>query len=108
LKERIVYLSDVPYALRQSEFVGELTLVADQAYIPLRATNYAAFVESHPHFLLLRSGEPRFNWTYSRLADAGWRLSVIASSGRDSLYRAGPTHLNFRVVAAGSHCPNRL
>src|ERR1035438_2669588 len=21
---------------------------------------------------------------------------------------AGPTHLNFRVVAAGSHCPNRL
>jgi hypothetical protein len=87
IKQRLVYLADVPYALQQADFLPELSLVRDQAYIPISTSDYIAFVESHPHFLLLRSGLPRRNWTDARLAGSGWRLSTIASSGTDVLYR---------------------
>jgi len=86
LKQRLVYLSDVPYALQQTDFLPELSLIREQAHIPLRTTDYATFIKSHPQFLLLHSGLARFNWTDSRLASSGWRLSPIASSGRDVLY----------------------
>jgi hypothetical protein len=87
LKERLVYLSDVPYAIQQSDFLPELSLVRDQAYIPISTSDYAAFVESHPHFLLLRSGLSSRNWTETRLADSGWRLTPIAKSGVDVLFQ---------------------
>ena len=87
LKQRLVYLSDVPYALQQPDFLPELSLVRDQRYIPVSTTGYAAFIESHRHFLLLRSGLPRRNWTDARLADSGWRLTPIARSSGDVLYR---------------------
>jgi hypothetical protein len=64
-----------------------MSLTQDKAYIPLRIADYSTFIASHPHFLLLRSGESRFNWTPPRLASAGWHLTPIANSGADILYR---------------------
>jgi 4-amino-4-deoxy-L-arabinose transferase-like glycosyltransferase len=87
LKPRLTYLSDIPYAVRQSDFLPELSLAANQRFIPLRVTDYAVFLSSHSHFLLLRTGEPRLNWVESRLENAGWRLSLVASSSPDALYR---------------------
>lgn len=86
-KQRLVYLSDVQYALKQPDFMGELTLVADEAYIPTPILDYAAFIGGHSRFLLLRTGVTRYNFIESRLTSAGWQLNVIASSGRDVLYR---------------------
>ncbi|MGP8252706.1 MAG: ArnT family glycosyltransferase [Terracidiphilus sp.] len=87
LKQRFTYLFDNPYALQQTDFLAELSLTYDRAYIPLPISNYASFLEDHPHFLLLRSGISRFNWTDSRLASAGWHLTPIASSGEDVLFQ---------------------
>lgn len=43
------------------------------------------------------------SWTYDAGSGryAGANISVVTKSGSN----AGPTHLNFRVVAAGIHCP---
>ena len=87
IKQRIKYLSDVPYAVKQADFLGELSLILDQAYIPLRTSDYAAFIANHPHFLLLCTGNSLANWVPRRLAGSGWRLTPIASSGANVLYR---------------------
>jgi len=87
VQQRLIYLSDVAYAERQPDFLPELSLATSQDYIPLRVTAYAPFVSSHATFLLLDSGLPRLTWVVPRLANAGWRLTPIAKSGKDVLYR---------------------
>jgi len=87
VQQRLIYLSDVAYAERQPDFLPELSLATSQDYIPLRVTAYAPFVSSHSTFLLFESGEPRLTWVVPRLANAGWRLTPIASSGAEVLYR---------------------
>jgi len=86
VKRRLVHLSDVQFVVKRSDFVGELSLVADQAYLPLPISDYAAFISSNPHFFLFCSGEPNINWTNLRLTSAGWHLTPIAGSGGDVLY----------------------
>jgi 4-amino-4-deoxy-L-arabinose transferase-like glycosyltransferase len=88
LRQRLTYLYDIPYTARQSDFVAELTLVENREYIPIPITPYASFLESHPRFLLLRSGDERFNWIESRLANEGWQLNVVATSSQEQLYFA--------------------
>lgn len=91
IQQQLIYLSDIPYAEQQPDFLPELSLATDQAFIPLRIAAYAPFVSSHLTFLLLESGEPRLTWVVQRLASAGWRLTPIAFSDakhvRDTLYR---------------------
>jgi 4-amino-4-deoxy-L-arabinose transferase-like glycosyltransferase len=87
LKQRLTYLSDLPYASQQAGGLPELQIAREQAHIPLRTSEYAAFLKSHPRFLLLESGSLRFNWTVSRLASEGWRLTQITSSNRGVLYQ---------------------
>lgn len=87
IQRRIRYLVDLPKDEKQSDFLPELSLAEDQAYIPFPVDRYASFIAVHREFLLLRSGEPRLNWTEARLTRAGWHLSVISRSGDDVLYR---------------------
>jgi 4-amino-4-deoxy-L-arabinose transferase-like glycosyltransferase len=86
IKPRINYLSDVPYAVQQADFLGELSMTWDRAYIPLRTTDYAAFIANHPRFLLLCTGDSHANWVPPRLASSGWHLNLVARSGKDVLY----------------------
>lgn len=86
LQSRIVYLSDIPYAMKQSEFLPEVSLTVDKAYIPLRTKDYSAFVTSNPRFLLLSTGDPHLDWLSPRLAKSSWRLDLVARSGGDALY----------------------
>lgn len=87
LRKRLVYLSDPAYAIKQPQFLAELSLVDDRKYLPFHIENYHRFLASHRRFLLVRSGKSRFNWIVNRLEHSGWRLSVIARSGNDVLYR---------------------
>jgi len=87
LQQRLIYLTDTHYALQQPNFLGDLSLKEDQAYIPLPTADYAAFIGAHPHFLLLCTREPQFNWVPSRLTNSGWRLTPIARNGTDVLYQ---------------------
>lgn len=87
LQRRLVYLSDVRYAILQPDFVPELSLVVDRKFIPLPLYDYNSYIAAHPHFLLLRSGEARLNWTGARLASSGWRLTPLATAGAAVLYR---------------------
>ena len=86
IKSRLVYLTDVPYAQQQTDFLPELSLAADRAYLPLKISSYTAFLVNHRRFLLLQSGKHRLNWTVSRLVQSGGRLKALASSGSDVLY----------------------
>jgi len=87
IKARLLYLFDVPYALKQSDFIPELSLVAGKPYTPLPLSGFAAFISNHPHFLLFYSGVPRRNWIAPRLVSLGWHLNPIGKSGEDVLYQ---------------------
>jgi hypothetical protein len=87
IRQRLIYLADVAYAVKQKDFLPELSLVDDKAIVPAPVADYAAFTQHHSSFLLLCAGEPRYIWLPARLAAAGWRLDPIARSGRDVLYR---------------------
>jgi hypothetical protein len=88
VRRRLIYLSDVSFAVRQQDFLPELSLVFDNRYTPLPVSDYATFIAIHQRFLLLASGEPRLVWVPARLSEAGWRLTPTAKSGRDVLYLA--------------------
>lgn len=88
IRGRLIYLNDFPYAESQPVvFLPEFSLVLDKTYTPFPTIAYAAFIEAHPHFLLLSAGDPNFVWILSRLTDTGWHLSPIAKSGTDVLYQ---------------------
>lgn len=87
LRKRLIYLSDESYAVKQRDFLPELSLDIDKAYIPLPTSKYAAFLRKHPDFFLLCTGMTRRYWLPSRLSRAGWHLDPIARSGKNVLYR---------------------
>jgi hypothetical protein len=88
LRARLTYISDLPTALQQPEFLPELSLSIDRAFVPTPVVDYSAFLASHPHFLLLCTGRPRLNWIGPRLSAEGWQLTPLARSGAsDVLYR---------------------
>jgi hypothetical protein len=87
LQKRLVYLSDLTYAARQTDFLPEFSLVLDREFIPIPVPDYSPYIAAHQSFLLLRSGEARLNWTDARLANSGWRLTPIDKAGADILYQ---------------------
>lgn len=87
LRARLIYLSDPAFAIQQPEFLPELSLAIDKAYVPAPMADYSAFLGSHPRFLLLCTGRPRLDWIQPRLRAAGWNLVPLARSGEDVLYR---------------------
>ncbi len=91
LQKRVVYLTDPQYAEKQRDFLGELSLADDHAYLPFHVAPYRGFLSTHHAFLLLRSGQPRLNWIESRLKNSGWNLTVLTKSGKDVLYKVTRT-----------------
>lgn len=87
LRQRLIYLSDRQYAVRQQDFLPELTLTADRGDAPMPTADYADFIDSHPRFLLLCSGRARLDWTCYRLANSQWKLSLLAQTRGNVLYR---------------------
>lgn len=87
LQQRLVYLYDTNYAVHQSDFVPELSLVADKSYLPVPTAAYSQFIVTHSHFLLLSSGIPRLNLASVRLSSSGWRMTPVNRAGSDVLYQ---------------------
>jgi hypothetical protein len=88
LRERIHYLADLPFAVRQPDFLPELSLVVNQSCVPSKVDDYRQFVTTHHRFLLYAVGEPRVEWTVNRLLSEGWSLQTIRTSGKAVLYVA--------------------
>jgi 4-amino-4-deoxy-L-arabinose transferase-like glycosyltransferase len=86
LRARLHYLADPSYAVTQPEFVAELSLVANRAFIPSKADDYRQFVTAHRRFLLYSVGAAGSEWTVRRLAAEGWSLQPIRSVENNRLY----------------------
>lgn len=87
MRRRLVYLTDVNYAVKQRGFLGELSLYADRAVLGFPLQDYRGFTQQNHEFLLLASGWADFVWLPKRFADEGWKLEVKARNGADVLYR---------------------
>lgn len=87
LRSRMTYLSDLPYALHQPDFLPELSLVLDSRWIPIQTSSYVTFLSEHPQFLLLRYQETQAGWLPSRLSEGGWRFQQLARSPSAILYQ---------------------
>jgi hypothetical protein len=92
IRARLVYLSDVPYAIQQQDFLPELSLATGQDFIPLHVTSYAGFLQDHPRFLLYLTGERRLEWIAPRLASQGWQSKLLTSSGPRQLFQVDKTN----------------
>ena len=86
LRARLHYLADLPFAVRQSDFLPELSLVANQPYVPSKVDQYREFVSAHREFLLYCVGVGRLEWTKERLQAEGWTLHSLDSNGQETLF----------------------
>lgn len=88
LRERLHYLADLPFAVRQTDFLPELSLVANQPFVPSKVDDYRQFLSTHRRFFLYCTGMPRLEWTKERLQAEGWTLHLLRSSGEETLFLA--------------------
>jgi len=88
LQQRLIYLSDLPYAEKTPGFIAEISLVVDKGITPFPVADYSAFLSKHSHFLVLRTGHDADNWLPDRLRNEGWRLTPLRQAGRDVLFEA--------------------
>jgi branched-subunit amino acid transport protein len=86
VRSRLAYLADRPYAIRQPDFLPEISLTADQPYIPMKVTPYGDFVNRHARFLLLAGSYRRLEWTRDRLVSSGWRSTLVTQDPGSRLY----------------------
>jgi hypothetical protein len=95
LRERLHYLADLPFAVRQPDFLPELSLVADQPFVPSKVDEYRQFLSVHREFLLYCVGSGRLEWTKERLQAEGWALHSLYRNGRETLFLAqAPSRLD--------------
>ena len=80
MRARVHYLTDTNYAARQSGLVPEFSLMLERAYLPMRLDDYETFIAAHQRFLLYCSGGRDFEWIKQRLAQEGWRLTLLQSA----------------------------
>jgi hypothetical protein len=88
LRERLRYLADLPFAVRQSDFLPELSLVANQPFVPSKVDEYRQFLSVHREFLLYCVGEGRLEWTKGRLQAENWTLHLLYRNGTETLFLA--------------------
>jgi 4-amino-4-deoxy-L-arabinose transferase-like glycosyltransferase len=88
LRERLHYLADLPFAVSQPDFLPELSLVANQPFVPSKVDDYRQFLSTHRRFLLYCTGAPRLEWTKERLQAEGWTLHLLRNSGGETLFLA--------------------
>jgi hypothetical protein len=88
LRERLHYLADLTFAVHQSDFLSELSLDSDQAYILPKVDEYRQFLAAHNRFYVYKVGIPQQEWTPNRLASEGWTLKVVSMNGDAALYLA--------------------
>lgn len=87
LRERLHYLADVDYAVQQPDFLPEVSLVADQPFVPSKVDDYQQFLDNNRSFLLYSMGNPNVEWVKERLEKEGWQLNLIERRGAETLYR---------------------
>jgi len=88
LRERLHYLADLPFAVRQPDFLPEFTLVANQPFVPSKVDEYRQFLSVHREFLLYCVGSGRLEWTKERLQGEGWTLHLLYRNGQETLFLA--------------------
>lgn len=88
LRARLRYLADLPFAVHQPDFLPEVSLVADQPYLPSKVDDFHQFLAAHRQFLVYADGMPRLEWTIPRLQAASYSLKLIGREGESRLYLA--------------------
>jgi hypothetical protein len=86
MKDRIVYLTDTPTAIKRGYVVTEVALVAEKPLISARMEDYYGFLAAHDHFLLDTDGDIRFLFLKDRMEEAGYRSTPLADDGFNHLY----------------------
>ncbi len=84
---RLVYLVDLPYALKQPDFLPEYSLSTGRGLFPGEVSDYSKFVAGHDHFWLYYTGVRSLEWLPERLAAAGAQLDFICQQGNGILFR---------------------
>jgi 4-amino-4-deoxy-L-arabinose transferase-like glycosyltransferase len=93
LQARLHYLTDISYAVRGPDPLGELTLAGERRFIPNRIDDYGTFLSGNRTFLMLckitEAGacRDRTSWVKQRLVADGYRFSPIIQTSDQILYQ---------------------
>ena len=86
VRQRLMFLYDLPQDLQLTDFLGEISMDTDRKYMPFPIYAYSAFIENHSQFLLICSKQPEMPNKLERLMKDGWGLQPIADSKRERLF----------------------
>ena len=92
VRERLYYLSDLSFAIRQKDPLPELSLAANQAIVPSRVEDYRTFLTTHRRFLLYCKGNQGSycweldNWIRDRLLSEGWTVRPFDMRDDEALF----------------------
>jgi hypothetical protein len=100
VRNRLHYLSDLSYAVKQRDFIPEYSLVYEHSIGTPKLDDYREFLATHHEFLLYYYGIPRREWVQDRLKNDGWTLIPLGSEAW-KVYDDEPTkdHELYRVIA---------
>lgn len=93
LRARLRYLTDLSYAVRGPDPLGELTLVGERRFIPNKIDEYGPFLAENRAFLMLckvtEAGacNDRTAWVKQRLVADGYRFLPIMESNDQVLFQ---------------------
>ncbi len=93
LRVRLRYLTDIAYAVRGPDPLGELTLVEERRFIPNRIDGYGPFLAENRAFLMLckitEAGacNDRTAWVKQRLIADGYRFLPIMEANDQVLFQ---------------------
>jgi len=91
IRPRLVYLHDIEASRLTRDPVPEQIIVQLNPYLfPYRAEPYAAFLQSHPTFLLLSTGLADREWLPQRLRLAGYQFTTLRTLAKHTLYQVSP------------------
>jgi hypothetical protein len=94
IRERLHYLSDLSFAVKQADPLPELSLIANRPFVPSKVEEYDAFVSAHDEFLLYCrvDGSDNCNdgmtWVKDRLLADGYSLIEMNKQGSEVLFLA--------------------
>ncbi len=83
LRDRVHYLADPPYAVRQPDFIPEIAMVVNRPYLPAKTEDYQEFLAAHRRFLVIGRG-----WIVARLIRDGWAVEHLGAARGQEVVRA--------------------
>jgi len=86
LVSHTVFLSDIPYAFKQPDFMPEFSLASARKILPGHVEDYFDFLRTHDRFWVYYTSGREMEWLPDRLSNEGYKLELSKQHGDAMLF----------------------